>query len=1198
MCGLTFSYLTNTINKDTRVLPSEILDKVTELEKNFNIIKLDNLFKICQLYKSDFNFLYFYNDVNERNEISKLIKKIEELNNKRKNEFLKNNLDNLKIENKLLDIIWFLDDELKVRYNFIKSFLFKEKLSDLSVTLLKTLNTILNANNLLEMRGRDSLGLYLNIILKNNCNNLDWVKTNNFKTNNFLKVNKNNISFSLVYKYHNVYGALGDNSENILEQIKSDKLFKNLLIFGNFKNINIFAHTRWASVGKINHNNTHPLINLNHISKSIPTVFTSMNGDINNYEEIIKKNVVKSKYLNKNINSDTLAVSYLFSKLDNFRKNKLIFDLFNFLEGSFATFITSDLDFSKIVIAKKENQGLYFGKSEDRYFFSSDVYGIVEECNNYFEFPKNSYFVLNTKKIPKEITPISLHNKKRIKKLLLHDTKITSRDISKKAFSYYLEKEIYESKDIVEKTIYNYFNKNLSKEKNSNFLNFNKYKYLNKTIKLIKKNQIKKIYITGMGTCYTAAECIVSLLSKKFQNKKYNIEIAAVLASEASAFYLKDNMADTLIIAIAQSGTTKDTNTFIQMAKNRGSKTIAILNKRNGDISHLVGETLYIGDGRDIEIAVPSTKTYVAHVTVGYLLSLYLQTKIFGVTNKIKEQKNLILRLPKLIQKTVVDFEKIDLNKIYSWFLNKKNWYVVYDDTSKKYASLETRIKLSECCYHSLPQLNINYIDHKKTTNSLFIYNIGIFDNFNIEMIKKLSKKNKIILLGKYSKLKIFFKQKNIFIIPHSDNFNQLSVLPNVINGQLLSFSVAKALDKRTKVFEQLLKSYLDNKNKKINEFCNSNIENSIFANYPIDTILKLKKIIVKKDNLSKKNTLNLINYLILHSKRPIDTIKHQAKTITVGTDRIGSAGTKKLPQQLKKIKYRGINRISFLDYFNIDQVTLVHNSKNIFSEIFNEYLSYYKNLNIIDPIISLKDRFYKSNNKNELIINIMDSGYDDDTFVIKLKVNNKFEIIDIFSYENLLPNEYNEYIIKLNKLFIFINNIIYTLCDKQNLDYILNIFSQFEYQKEQLLRFNKNNLNNKKIDNLIKKIKSNSNLKIIGGSSNYTYAKFLSSLISRKLNRAIAYDTIENHKHIDISSESTLIILLSNITNKSYIDDAYSEIEKFIAHNNSSFLIENKCNNNLTKLRKVDILYTPQVIKEIGIFNYLKTFEKLYYNT
>ena len=55
---------------------------------------------------------------------------------------------------------------------------------------------------------------------------------------------------------------------------------------------------------------------------------------------------------------------------------------------------------------------------------------------------------------------------------------------------------------------------------------------------------------------------------------------------------------------------------------------IAIANKREGDVTFIVQGTLYIGEGRDIEIAVPSTKTYTAQVIVGYLLSLYFSSKI------------------------------------------------------------------------------------------------------------------------------------------------------------------------------------------------------------------------------------------------------------------------------------------------------------------------------------------------------------------------------------------------------------------------------------------------------------------------------------------------------------------------------------------------------------------------------------------
>ena len=80
-------------------------------------------------------------------------------------------------------------------------------------------------------------------------------------------------------------------------------------------------------------------------------------------------------------------------------------------------------------------------------------------------------------------------------------------------------------------------------------------------------------------------------------------------------------MRDTLVIVIAQSGTTVDTNVYVQMAKDRGAFTLALANKRQGDVTFLVDGTMYIGDGRDLEIAVPSTKTYTAHVVLGYLLS-------------------------------------------------------------------------------------------------------------------------------------------------------------------------------------------------------------------------------------------------------------------------------------------------------------------------------------------------------------------------------------------------------------------------------------------------------------------------------------------------------------------------------------------------------------------------------------------------
>ena len=61
---------------------------------------------------------------------------------------------------------------------------------------------------------------------------------------------------------------------------------------------------------------------------------------------------------------------------------------------------------------------------------------------------------------------------------------------------------------------------------------------------------------------------------------------------------------------------------------------------------------------------------------------------------------------------------------------------------------------------------------------------------------------------------------------------------------------------------------------------------------------------------------------------------------------------------------------------------------------------------------------------------------------------------------------------------------------------------------------------------------------------------------LNKKLNKTFSFDILENHKHIDISAESKLIILLGNIKNDSYHKDAHTEILKFLAHKNDCFIL------------------------------------------
>ena len=93
-------------------------------------------------------------------------------------------------------------------------------------------------------------------------------------------------------------------------------------------------------------------------------------------------------------------------------------------------------------------------------------------------------------------------------------------------------------------------------------------------------------------------------------------------ATELSGFRLRADMSDTLVVAISQSGTTTDTNRTVDLVRSRGASVIAIVNRRNSDLTDKSDGVLYTSDGRDVEMSVASTKAFYAQVAAGLLLAL------------------------------------------------------------------------------------------------------------------------------------------------------------------------------------------------------------------------------------------------------------------------------------------------------------------------------------------------------------------------------------------------------------------------------------------------------------------------------------------------------------------------------------------------------------------------------------------------
>ena len=89
-------------------------------------------------------------------------------------------------------------------------------------------------------------------------------------------------------------------------------------------------------------------------------------------------------------------------------------------------------------------------------------------------------------------------------------------------------------------------------------------------------------------------------------------------------------MSDTLVIAVSQSGTTTDTNRTVDLLRGRGAAVLAIVNRRNSDLTDKADGVLYTSDGRDVEMSVASTKAFYAQVAAGALLACAI-TEAAGV---------------------------------------------------------------------------------------------------------------------------------------------------------------------------------------------------------------------------------------------------------------------------------------------------------------------------------------------------------------------------------------------------------------------------------------------------------------------------------------------------------------------------------------------------------------------------------------
>tara|TARA_B110000003_G_scaffold89929_1_gene91994 strand:- start:5547 stop:9485 length:3939 start_codon:yes stop_codon:yes gene_type:complete len=1235
MCGIAGTVFNANFFQGEEITILDLKRSIEGFKNNTNNSEI--LLEQAWKYKSNINFLRFCKNASEKEDLKNLCKLIKVVADKKRIEI--SNIDKssslepykkaVKECEQIMDTHWFLSEEI---YRWVATI---EEISnakvgsldDTKIIFYKDICKVIHAiDNRLELRGRDSLGLSILINSDNFQHSIkDYPLDDHAKESYYLYSNSRIQTHTFTFKTCNSIGALGDNATEIKNLLNKNKFFKKLIQHGNVKSATIMAHTRWASVGSVNIQNAHPASLINNSDDNNNQTLALLNGDIYNYKEIIKDAEKDNKKLinASECTNDSLAIpAYLLNK-SNLDLKTAAAMASNF-SGSFAISIQHTANFENITLLKKGIQGLYLGFSYDGMMFASDVYGLVEACR--FFMPVDSDTAMNISSIncssvdniQLEIMDIKSGDLKLFSKKDLQITNITTRDIDKRGYDHFLEKEIYETSDIVERTINGYLQPEMALDMNNliSAISMDNTQVPDFITSSLQKKEIKKVIITGMGTCYTAAVAISMYMRARLKVFIPEVVVEPHIASEGSAFYIEPNMQDTLVIVIAQSGTTVDTNVYVQMAKERGAMSLAIANKREGDVTFIVDGTVYIGEGRDIEIAVPSTKTYTAQVILGYILTLYFSSHL--VKNE-EEKLTFVNDLRDLRSSNDLIFKsfnvlnnKVSFEEINNYGCKHNSWYVLRDSSSNGVCADELRIKYSENCYQSVSSLSLSEAKDIQIKNSFItlISELPLSElSADIIELNKLGNSLALIVInGSVSdELTPLLERGEISLINMPKASKHFSFLPTVLAGQFLSYYLAKALDQRKKYFIDIKESLFSTESlNKSFEVFEKKIKDGYFnQGFSVLDFIKLSKLITnyKNDGMDVNNTAfynvdKHLEHLIQLTRRTIDTIKHQAKTITVGAVR------ENMQEQSPHINFESVPESASL---SIKDDSLLKEIHSCFDDSLLKEFNFLKDQEILIAYSGIDESFaynlvnfindflsqINSHNKVRLAhdydhpsktkkssanwLVISNSSISTESSFLKFLDKNQYinfnfseflipkSISSFFYYENQENEQYKKAIWSLflsiflsNKLFF---NKIISLSDDNSLSKKVN----FKIEKN-LQNFTKaiSTIENStsiesSITYAVKTYLSRTNWKCIGSGTNYNLSKYTSKRLIAEINRACAFDVLENHKHIDMSAESSIIVFISNIWKHGYQEDAFSEIEKLISHNSLPIIVTNQ---------------------------------------
>ena len=423
------------------------------------------------------------------------------------------------------------------------------------------------------------------------------------------------------------------------------------------------GHTRWATHGEPSEENAHP-----HISND-NSVIGVHNGIIENYQEL-KEKLIKNgyKFFSQTDTEDAINLIDYYLKKYKIGPVDAINRCLVRIRGSYALEVIFKDYPGKIYVARKDSP-MIIGIKDDESFIASDVPAILKYTNEVYyidnlemacvEGGKVEFYDLNGDVVQREPVKVELD----------------AQSAEKGGFEHFMMKEIHEQPKVISDTI--------------NSIIKNDRIDLSNVLSLDEIRNTNQIIFVACGSAYHVG-VVGQYLVEDFARIPARVELASEFRYRNPILDKKD-----LVVIISQSGETADSLAALRMAKERGARTLGIVNVVGSSIAREADNVLYTLAGP--EIAVATTKAYSTQLIAVYCLAIE-----FGAAKGLIEKERYIelikeiQTIPSKIEKILEDKERIQ------WFASKFSGIkdAFFIGRGIDYAiSLEGSLKMKEISY-------------------------------------------------------------------------------------------------------------------------------------------------------------------------------------------------------------------------------------------------------------------------------------------------------------------------------------------------------------------------------------------------------------------------------------------------------------------------------------------------------------------